>query len=193
MNAKQFSHLALTGLATIVLGGIGSSIALGKSSLNVTTVRRTALSKHNAYRATHHSPKLTQAGSLNTTAQSWAEYLATNALFEHSSPNQRNNAGENLYVYYTTGSSISATTLANETVKAWYDEVADYDYANPGFSSETGHFTQVVWKSTTQLGCGAAQGRATLNGTTYNAFYVVCHYAPAGNFTGQFPQNVLQP
>lgn len=193
MNAKQFSHLALTGLATIVLGGIGSSIALGQSSLNVATIRSTALSKHNTYRTIHHSPKLTQASSLNTTAQSWAEYLATNALFEHSSRNQRNNAGENLYVYYTTGSSISATTLANQTVKAWYDEVADYDYANPGFSSETGHFTQVVWKSTTQLGCGAAQGKATLNGTTYNAFYVVCHYAPAGNFTGQFPQNVLQP
>ncbi len=193
MNAKQFSNLALTGLATIVLGAIGSGIALGQSSINLSTIRNTAQSKHNAYRATHHSAKLTLARSLNTTAQSWAEYLATNALFEHSSPDQRNNAGENLYVYYTTGSSISTTTLANQTVKAWYDEVKYYDYNNPGFSSQTGHFTQVVWKSTTQLGCGAAQGKATLNGTAYNAFYVVCHYAPAGNFTGQFPQNVLKP
>ena len=29
----------------------------------------------------------------------------------------------------------------------------DYDYSNPGFSETTGHFTQVVWVSTTALGC----------------------------------------
>jgi hypothetical protein len=57
----------------------------------------------------------------------------------------------------------------------------------------TGHFTQVVWKKSTQLGCGAAEGTATLDGTTFNAFYVVCHYNPAGNMRGDFPSNVLRP
>lgn len=73
------------------------------------------------------------------------------------------------------------------------DAPYNYNYSNPGFSAEPGHFTQVVWKNSTQLGCGAAQGVKTLNGRQYNAFYVVCHYAPAGNVTGQFPENVLKP
>ena len=37
-------------------------------------------------------------------------------------------------------------------IKMWTDEVSEYDPANPQFS----HFTQVVWKATTQLGCYAA-------------------------------------
>ena len=38
----------------------------------------------------------------------------------------------------------------------------DYDYGNPGFKGGTGHFTQVVWKSSTKLGIGVA--RNTMNG-----------------------------
>lgn len=71
----------------------------------------------------------------------------------------------------------------------WYAEEADYDYNNPGFSMATGHFTQVVWKSSTEVGCGVAQ---TQNGS-FTVVYVVCQYTPPGNFTGRFPENVLQP
>jgi uncharacterized protein YkwD len=186
--------MIITGLATIIpVGAISSSTALGQTSIDLATVRSTALSKHNTYRATHHSPNMTLSNSLNDSAQTWAQYLASKAVLQHSSPSQRNNAGENLYVSYTTATSIAAATLADKVVTSWYNEVLSYNYTNPGFSDKTGHFTQVVWKSSTQLGCGAAQGTATINGTKYNAFYLVCHYAPAGNVTGQFPNNVLKP
>ncbi len=203
---KFFSTLTLTaGTAlTLILTGIApsqfasiipisSEPVLAQTSINLETLRSNSLSKHNSYRATHHSPNMTINSSANTTAQSWAQYLATNGLFQHSAANQRNNAGENLYVSYTTAPSIDYAALANATVQSWYNEVSAYNYNNPGFSSATGHFTQVVWKSSTQLGCGAAQGTKTINGTKYNAFYVVCHYLPAGNVQGQFPANVLKP
>ena len=194
MARKQFIGMIITGLATIIpVGAISSSTALGQTSIDLATVRSTALSKHNTYRATHHSPNMTLSNSLNDSAQTWAQYLASKAVLQHSSPSQRNNAGENLYVSYTTATSIAAATLADKVVTSWYNEVLSYNYTNPGFSDKTGHFTQVVWKSSTQLGCGAAQGTATINGTKYNAFYLVCHYAPAGNVTGQFPNNVLKP
>jgi hypothetical protein len=51
---------------------------------------------------------------------------------------------------------------------------------------KTGHFTQVVWKNSTQVGFGVA---VAPNGS----FYAVANYYPAGNFTGQFKENVLQP
>jgi hypothetical protein len=52
----------------------------------------------------------------------------------------------------------------------------------PTFSEQTGHFTQVVWKGTTAVGCGWAQ---------CNGFVLItCRYSPPGNVIGQFAQNV---
>ena len=69
-----------------------------------------------------------------------------------------------------------------------YKEVCDpgYDFKSeqPGWS---GHFTQVVWKSTTQLGVGRAE--AMHNGLLCT--YVVARYRPAGNFIGEFSKNVF--
>ena len=39
-------------------------------------------------------------------------------------------------------------------IKAWYNENEKYDYNSPGFKMETGHFTAMVWKGTTHIGCG---------------------------------------
>ena len=163
------------------------------TAIELTTLRNEILVRHNAYRTTHHSPAMASQSSLNTTAQQWAEYLAKNALFQHSTAAQRNNAGENIYVYYTTATTVTVATLATEAVKSWYNEVKDYDYAIAKFASNTGHFTQVVWKASVGLGSGAASGIKVINGVTYNAFYVVSQYAPAGNLTGAFAANVLKP
>jgi uncharacterized protein YkwD len=52
-------------------------------TLDLTTLRTTSLSKHNDYRKLHTSPLMTISDSLNSTAQTWAEYLAANTLFQH--------------------------------------------------------------------------------------------------------------
>ncbi len=162
---------------------------MGQAGINQSTLQKAALSKHNSYRSIHHSPNMTESSSLNKSAQSWAEHLASTGAFEHSDTK----AGENIYASYTTVSSVDAANLGNQAVKSWYDEVSAYDYANPSFSENTGHFTQVVWKNSTELGCGAAQGVKTIQGNEYKALYVVCQYSPAGNVSGQFPDNVMQP
>ncbi|MBX9256189.1 secretion protein [Desmonostoc muscorum CCALA 125] len=192
---KFFSTLTLTTATALTIaltgGAMSSNSVFGQTSIDLATLRSAAVSKHNTYRATHNTPNITISDSLNTSAQAWAEKIASSGQFEHST--NRNNVGENIYASYSTESTVDPTTLGNTAVKEWYDEIKDYNYANPGFSSATGHFTQVVWKGSTQLGCGAAQGTETIEGTKYNAFYVVCQYAPAGNVQGQFPDNVLKP
>ena len=65
---------------------------------------------------------------------------------------------------------------------SWYDEIAKYDFAAPGFSQKTGHFTQVVWRNSKELGCA----KASCSGKDY----WVCRYSPPGNIAGQFPENV---
>ena len=128
------------------------------------------LNQHNFYRRRHGVPDLTWSSSLAASAQSHAN----NCIFQHS------RAGENLY-------SISAywSGYGIDSVDSWYFEQEIYDYNNPGFSYSTGHFTQIVWKSTRQLGCGAQMCNFGL--------YVVCQYDPPGNYLGEFAENVPRP
>lgn len=62
-----------------------------------------------------------------------------------------NDYGENLYQI------INRDPTADDAVKGWYDEIAKYKYSKPGFSPATGHFTQVVWLDTTEMGAGKAK------------------------------------
>lgn len=71
-------------------------------------------------------------------------------------------------------------------IDAWADEESDYDYEKRKFSTEAGHFTQLVWKNTTAVGCGATD-------CDDNGWLFVCEYGPAGNVIGEFGGNVGKP
>ncbi|PFH52217.1 hypothetical protein AMATHDRAFT_57585 [Amanita thiersii Skay4041] len=129
---------------------------------------------HNTQRALYGAPALTWNANLYQGTQDWANQCR----FQHSGGNY----GENLAV--GTGDFTFDSGL-----KLWMDEAAKYDYNHPGFSPETGHFTQVVWKSTTSVACAIADCPA---GTIFDqeSHYLVCRYDPPGNFEGQFEENV---
>lgn len=61
---------------------------------------------------------------------------------------------------------------------AWYDEISLYDYNDPGFSTETGHFTQLIWNSSVELGCAIVNCNNAWNQ------YTICEYYPMGNIVG---------
>ncbi|XP_074614407.1 ectin-like [Acropora palmata] len=134
---------------------------------------------HNDFRAKHQASPVTWDPVLANDAKKWANYLAANNLFQHD--RNRRNQGENLY--------WSSKKPANPCIVAtqrFYDEVKYYDFNKPGFSSRTGHFTQVVWKSTKRIGAAYATRKDGF-------FVVVIRYSPPGNYRGedQFRNNVL--
>lgn len=104
-------------------------------------------------------------------AQDWAE----GCVFEHST----HNLGENLAFF--SGEDSSATAV----VELWASETASYDYASnscaPG--EQCGHYTQIVWRDSARVGCGAAQ--CALQGMEGRLW--VCNYDPPGNFIGDRP------
>ncbi len=134
------------------------------------------LQTHNNYRTLHGVSTVTWSKAVAASAQDYADTCPSG----HSGSGY----GENLaWASYNMGVS--------SVVQMWYNEESDYDYDNPGFSSETGHFTQVVWKATTEIGCAFAT-RCDSN-WPYMANAWVCQYNPPGNFIGQFAKNVFPP
>ncbi|XP_071950396.1 uncharacterized protein [Antedon mediterranea] len=144
------------------------------------------LDAHNYYRCLHGVGPLYSSSELSDHAQEVAESNAYYGLLLHSSDTD---FGENLWYKANTDGSFNENSITGlEVVKAWYDEINVYDFNNPGFNGPTGHFTQVVWKNTEQLGCGYSS--KTEYGYTY--VYVACNYSPAGNVLGEFAENVLR-
>lgn len=148
-----------------------------QSTTDFSTFEVECLTAHNNYRSLHGAPKLTLNRNLCQFAGEWAQKLLAAGAMKHRSNNE---FGENLFAKWGSGSSFK--TDGAEAVKAWYDEIQLYNFNKPGFSSGTGHFTQVVWMGSRELGVAVAQK----NG----AIFVVANYDPPGNFMGQFPANV---
>lgn len=129
---------------------------------------------HNAWRKKVGVPNLTWSSTLASVAQKWANTLKStnNCAMKHSG---NVNYGENLYW----ASGFTPTT--QQVVDAWGNEVKDYTYATNKCATGKvcGHYTQVVWKDTTKVGCGKA--------TCGTDQVWVCNYDPPGNWIGQKP------
>jgi uncharacterized protein YkwD len=129
---------------------------------------------HNQVRAKHCAAPLTWSPRLAQIAKQWANTLRDKGCqFGHSG----GSTGENL------AAGTSGTLDAAAVVKMWSDEAALYKFPDGGFSMKTGHFTQVVWRGTTQVGCGRSQCKGM--------DIWVCEYDPPGNWEGQYRENVL--
>ena len=165
--------MKITHIKTGLLSFFVISLALIQPA-TAASYQQQLLSAHNLYRAKHHAPAL----AWDDTLAAYALWHASKCEFRHSTTHRY---GENLAAGYP---DIQAA------VHAWYAEGSSYYYYFPGFSYRTGHFTQLVWKSSKKLGCAyvSCDGR---NGTPGK--YLVCEYSPAGNMInpGRFAKNVL--
>ena len=144
------------------------------------------LSQHNSYRGQHHVGSLVVDPALVSYAKSRAKVVSTYEGLSEGHRGLDHKYGENLY-WSASSTPVAASSGAGAAVKSWYDEVKQYNFKNGGFSGATGHFTQLVWKGTTRIGCAAAQGK----GSQWYETYVVCVYQAPGNMMGAFQQNVL--
>lgn len=133
------------------------------------------LDRTNEKRALHRDTNpVTWSDELAEYAQRYADsFSCSSTSIAHSGGPY----GENLAYGYTAAGAVDA----------WYNEISDYDYSNPGFSDSTGHFTQLVWASTTQVGCGYKD--CSRDGW---GLYIACEYSPRGNIIndGYFAANV---
>ena len=140
-----------------------------------------ALIIHNNARSEVGVTSLKWSSSLSIDASKWALQMAKEDKMYHSQNDSRTGGqGENLY--YTT--ATDSLTSARNGSQLWYEEIELYTYS-PILSGENdfyeiGHYTQMVWNNTTEVGMAMA---VSDSGKTY----VVARYSPQGNFVGEFP------
>nr|XP_033791826.1 cysteine-rich venom protein tigrin-like [Geotrypetes seraphini] len=114
--------------------------------------------------------KMKWNATLANTAKLWANICSQN----HSPNDQKKingfSSGENLYM------SQAAEPWTN-IIQSWYREGANFEYGKGSINGKaTGHYTQVVWYRSNEIGCAFAHCPTS----KYNHYYV-CQYFPAGN------------
>lgn len=134
------------------------------------------LADHNAERDRRGVVRLTWSHDLAQQAQSWADRLARDDRMYHSDSATRHGAGENLWSgsagYYSADDMVGGFLAERK----YYKPGTFPKVSTTGKWEDVGHYTQVVWPGTKQVGCAVAHSRAH--------DYLVCRYWPAGNHFG---------
>jgi len=137
---------------------------------------------HNRVRAGVGVGPLEWSDRLAATAKAWAstctDRTAPRGLIDHNSGRGKGYSywvGENVF-----GSSGTATP--ERAVAWWAAEAKHYDYATNTCRGVCGHYTQVVWSETREVGCAIA----SCPKLTFSSA-IVCDYGPGGNTRGKRP------
>ena len=117
--------------------------------------------------------------ALAQSAQRWADYLASSGRFEHAPENRANPEGENLWAGTKNYFQPEAMVGAWIREKQYFRPGIFPNNSTTGRVEDVGHYTQLVWRDTSQVGCAeAASTREDI---------LVCRYSAAGNYLGERP------
>ena len=134
------------------------------------------LDSHNEARAEVGVAALKWSDALARDAAQYAQELARLNRIRHASEEERKGAGENLWIgstgFYSTREMMNAFLLE----KRQFRPGTFPDVSATGRWTDVGHYTQIIWKETEQVGCAVANNRQN--------DVLVCRYLPAGNFRG---------
>jgi hypothetical protein len=170
IRSRSLFAIALLACSPLLMGGTA-----GRADFNARL-----LIAHNAERSAIGVPPLVWNDRLAADARVWADELAATGRFEHSpdEPGEQPQ-GENLWA--GTPRAFSPEAM----VALWAAERRDYrpgifpNNSRSGDVENVGHYTQLIWRGTRQVGCATAAGR--------NEEFLVCRYSEAGNVYGERP------
>lgn len=165
-------RLGLCGIA--VLGALN----IGTAPVS-TNFEARVLSAQNVERARLGLAPLHWNPRLAASAAGWADRLAATHRFEHAPENPILPEGENLWEgtrgYYPPEAMVDAWVRE----KRFFKPGIFPDNSTTGNVEDVGHFTQLVWRDTTEVGCAVAANA--------DNDVLACRYSQAGNYVGQRP------
>jgi Cysteine-rich secretory protein family len=170
------SHFAAPLVAALIGGAVAAPVTAA-SNIAPSEMPARILAAHNAVRAHAGVAPLSWDASLGNAAASYAVFLAVTNSFQHSERNQRAGTGENLWM--GTRGAYSYESM----IGGWTSEQRDFrpgvfpSVSRSGNWEDVGHYTQIVWPTTTRVGCAIASNARN--------DFLVCRYSPAGNVIGR--------
>jgi hypothetical protein len=150
--------------------------AQSSMALPVPAFAQPILAVHNAERLEFGAPPLEWDPQLATAAIAYAQQLADGAPYVHSPRPGREDQRENL-------SRGLRGARPEQMMRIWTNEKRYFhagvfpDVSTTGDANDVLHYTQMIWRTTTRLGCGVANGKA--------GAFMVCRYSPPGNAPGK--------
>ncbi|RYP93149.1 hypothetical protein DL770_000723 [Monosporascus sp. CRB-9-2] len=159
-----------------------------------------ALYHHNLHRANHSSPEV----EWDSEIAGYASNTAATCVFAHDMDQGNGNYGQNIAMWATSSGAEelgAAGAIKMATTDMWYNGEFSkylpsyYGQDTPDMSNfeAWGHLTQLVWKSSTRLGCAVQFCPRGSMSSDMDAWYMVCNYGPPGNVGGAYATNVLAP
>jgi len=120
-------------------------------------------------------PNLVWNTTLAQSAQAWADHLASTKVISHSQ--NRVNTGENLAWGTANTNDITGLVGLWGAEEKYFVAGPAYPKCTSRYESDVWHYTQMIWRKSTQVGCGM--------GSSNGELYYVCQYYPRGNMYGQ--------
>lgn len=166
-------------LVTVAGTGLYNPVMAQQQTM-ASSLQTDMLDAHNAARRQVGLAPMEWSAPLAAEARAYANQMSRSGHFAHSSqsPGARPQ-GENLWM------GIRGAYSHAEMAGSWVDEQHLYDGGtvdqaiSTGTFGDIGHYTQIIWRGTRQVGCAIASNSQD--------DYLVCRNLPAGNVMGASP------
>jgi hypothetical protein len=174
MAASYKPYLAALALLLALAGSVGEA-APKSTAVRLDDFSQRLLDAHNRERQRLGIAGLAWSDQLAADAAMWSASLARRHAFEHA--RNTRGSGENLWM----GSAGAYTP--EQMIGGFIDEARYFrpgrfpNVSRTGNWADVGHYSQLIWADTRQVGCARAKGGGDE--------YLVCRYWPAGNVMGQ--------
>lgn len=167
---RRLGAVLLVASAPLLAGGTGVT----------SNLEQRLLAAHNRERTSAGIPPLRWSDKLALSAKAWAEHLSRAGRLEHARPDPAEQPqGENLWAgtrgYFTPEAMVGL----------WIEEKKHFTpgpfphNSRTGNAADVGHYTQLMWRSSREVGCALARGR--------EEDVLVCRYSDPGNVIGKRP------
>lgn len=134
----------------------------------------------NNYRNKHNSPNLEHNGDISKNSNAYAQLLCKLQKYDNSISKTY---GENI-ILYNNIENPNIINLIKETIDLWYNEYKNYNFDLAKGSSQTKHFTCLIWKNSTKYGIGYYYNENN------KILTIVLNTFPIGNIYTQYKDNI---